>query len=143
MTINCDTCKKDLSTDFFKSPGRPPKLGGKPVKLTTTCSICRMKVQNRNGARAAHERSKLLRIEILKRYEAKCACCEITEIEFLTIDHVQGNGAKERRELSDHQIYRKIILEDFPTTYQVLCMNCNWAKGRLGVCPHKKFSRDV
>jgi hypothetical protein len=26
----------------------------------------------------------------------------------------------------------------FPPIFQVLCMNCNFAKGKLGFCPHIK-----
>ena len=35
------------------------------------------------------------------------------------------------------QLYAKIISEGFPDSIQVLCWNCNAAKGMDGVCPHQ------
>ncbi len=68
-----------------------------------------------------------------------CACCGETERAFLTIDHVRNDGAKHRREQGRkaYSICRWLRLNGFPDGFQVLCMNCNWAK-RLGQCPHEK-----
>lgn len=81
-------------------------------------------------------------------YEAyggyRCACCGETEPKFLTIDHVNNDGAKHRREVvglgrgGGKKIYSWLIANNFPSGYQILCMNCNWGKARNGgICPHK------
>jgi len=31
----------------------------------------------------------------------------------------------------------RILKENNPEKYQILCLNCNFAKFRYGVCPHK------
>lgn len=68
----------------------------------------------------------------------KCACCGETEYEFLTIDHVNNDGAQHRSRVGSRGIYRDIVKQGFPAgPYQVLCMNCNWGKRRHGVCPHQ------
>jgi hypothetical protein len=79
-----------------------------------------------------------IRKEIISYYGGKCSCCGETEIVFLVIDHINGGGCKERK-IRGHgsQFYRWLKKENFPSGYQVLCHNCNFAK-RMGECPHKK-----
>lgn len=59
--------------------------------------------------------------------------------EFLTIDHIDGNGAEHRRTLKRGGItfYRWLINNGFPSGFQTLCYNCNCAKGQYGTCPHQ------
>jgi hypothetical protein len=69
-----------------------------------------------------------------------CACCGETEPAFLTIDHVNNDGAAHKREFSlktGDQMHRWVIRMGFPQGFQVLCMNCNWAKRYNGICPHQ------
>lgn len=76
-------------------------------------------------------------------YKRICNCCREIEEKFLTIDHVNNDGYKERihekgRRPSGTRTYENIIKSNFPDTYQVLCMNCNFGKARNnGVCPHR------
>ena len=37
------------------------------------------------------------RQELYEAYGGKCECCGETRIEFFTIDHINGNGAQERK----------------------------------------------
>lgn len=70
-----------------------------------------------------------------------CACCGETEPAFLSLDHVNNDGAQHRREIGGggRKTYSWLIANDFPPGFQVLCMNCNWGKARNGgVCPHQK-----
>jgi hypothetical protein len=93
--------------------------------------------QKCRACNARWERIKL-RLDIIGHYGAKCACCGITIIEFLTFDHVENDGNIERRELAQHQIYAKAKREGYPDTYQLLCGNCHIAKTVYGMCPHKR-----
>jgi hypothetical protein len=87
-----------------------------------------------------YERSN--KLKIIEAYGGKCACCGETIIEFLTIDHVNNNGAEERKETKQGtggKLYRWLIKHNFPKdNYQLLCYNCNCAKGFFGYCPHNK-----
>lgn len=97
-----------------------------------------------------HKRHRLrLKWEVLEYYskgDALCACCGEDCIAFLTLDHVNNNGAKHRRELGyDKSSPRKLDLikwvkaNNYPEGFQVLCFNCNAGKYiNGGVCPHIK-----
>lgn len=86
--------------------------------------------------------------EVIKAYGSKCVCCGETNIGFLTIDHVNNDGWKERQETGTrggYTFYKKIVSEGFPNRYQLLCYNCNLSKSRFGECAHTPvgFSRAV
>lgn len=79
-----------------------------------------------------------LKREVLTHYAEgilACACCAVTELEFLTIDHIHGGGSKHHREIKGH-LYRWLKKNNFPEGYRVLCMNCNFALGHFNYCPH-------
>lgn len=73
---------------------------------------------------------------LINRYGGRCACCGEDRIEFMTIDHIHGGGAKHRAEIGN--VYSTILKEPYnPDKYQVLCHNCNMALGLYGYCPHR------
>src|SRR3990167_7313502 len=92
------------------------------------------------------ERVIWLREQVYKGYGARCQCpkCPEINVKFLTVDHVQNDGHLERtrgvgkrRGGQGHDLYRRLIREGFPKTFQLLCFNCNLGKARNGgVCPH-------
>jgi hypothetical protein len=64
-------------------------------------------------------------------------CCGEVESVFLTIDHVQNNGAEQRRRgIYGSGLYKWLKRMKYPKGYQILCWNCNEAKRILGACPH-------
>lgn len=88
-----------------------------------------------------------LKDEVFKAYGGwKCNCCGETERSFLTIDHMENNGSKLRREgVHGHstQFYRWLKKSDFPDQFQVLCMNCQFGKRMNGgCCPHQARCND-
>jgi hypothetical protein len=83
-----------------------------------------------------------LRQEVLSHYakgEIQCACCGEKHQEFLTIDHMNNEGAKHRRSDSEvrNSFYCWLKKKGFPEGYQILCFNCNWAKAHWEICPHQ------
>ena len=96
------------------------------------------------GKEASKERRLRHKTLVFEHYSAgtpKCACCGVTDLEFLTIDHLNGDGAEHRKKWGGRggdKLYDELIREGYPYGYQVLCMNCNWSKGRFGYCPHNK-----
>ena len=50
-----------------------------------------------------------------------------TDRRCLQVDHVQGEGSKERKSTTGYVIYQRIIT-DMENRYQLLCANCNWIK---------------
>lgn len=68
----------------------------------------------------------------------QCTCCSENEPHFLTIDHVNNDGATHRKSLNKDGLYRWLEQNSYPSGFQILCMNCNHGKYRNGgVCPHK------
>jgi RNA polymerase-binding transcription factor DksA len=83
------------------------------------------------------EYHKKIRRKFIEMYGGVCACCGETIYEFLTIEHKQGQRGAAKKEFA-YPAYLKAVREYRPDVYEVLCMNCNHAKSRLGVCPHKE-----
>jgi len=83
---------------------------------------------------------KRLRLRVLNHYSngtLQCKCCGEKIYEFLCLDHIKGGGNKERKKTGyGPKLYLWLIKNDFPIGYQVLCHNCNLAKGFYGKCPH-------
>lgn len=68
----------------------------------------------------------------------RCACCGETTEAFLSLDHVNNDGADHRRAVDRRKIYKWLALNGYPGGFQVLCMNCNFGKARNGgICPHQ------
>lgn len=74
--------------------------------------------------------------KVINAYGNKCNCCNEDTFEFLTIDHINGGGHQHRKEVKN--IYSWLIKNNFPSGFRTLCMNCNFALGRYGYCPHQK-----
>ena len=77
---------------------------------------------------------------VMKHYGGnppKCACCGETEMSFLVLDHINNNGADERKKIGNGNVFSWIIRNGFPSGYQVLCANCNTSKLKNGgICIH-------
>ena len=85
-----------------------------------------------------------LRSDVLEAYGDECACCGENEPKFLSIDHPNNDGAEHRRRIgvnSGFHFYLWLRREGFPEGFQVLCHNCNQAKGSYGQCPHEEAVR--
>ena len=80
--------------------------------------------------------------KVFTAYGWNCACCGESQRLFLSLDHVNNDGYLDRAgkyRKSSISTYRKVMKSGFPSTYQVLCMNCNFGKRmNNGVCPHKQ-----
>lgn len=97
-----------------------------------------------NDRRKGYSRN--IRLRVLKHYGGdtpSCACCGETTYEFLSLDHIDGGGNDDRKVNgagTQFQLY--LIRNSFPQGIQVLCHNCNLAKGFYGTCPHE-VGRDI
>ena len=117
------------------------------------CRACKARIQSERyhavrktspaWVKKNSERIKMSRIAARERLFSKlggqrCACCGETIYEFLSFDHIHGGGSKERvRGGSSLAWLRKWLRrDDVQEVLQVLCHNCNQAKGYYGICPH-------
>jgi hypothetical protein len=69
----------------------------------------------------------------------KCKCCGESNIKFLSIDHLNGCGTKQRKITgSGSNMHVWLYMHQYPPGFQVLCFNCNLGRNvNGGVCPHK------
>ena len=69
-----------------------------------------------------------------------CKCCGEDTLEFLAIDHINNDGAECKRNGEPRGgvgFYTFLRKNKYPKGFQVLCHNCNMAKGFYGICPHE------
>ncbi len=91
-----------------------------------------------------------LKADAMAAYGGKCVCCGETEVEFLTLDHVEGGGNEKRSTLKEFGLligksqtgvtfYQYLKNDGWSNEegLQILCANCNGAKRGLPESPHK------
>lgn len=111
--------------------------------------VKRPEVKKRRSKRVS-ERYVIYKDEVLQEYSKgvpKCKCCGVKGKEFLAIDHINGRKQMDTEpelrkigyssKLIGYALWLWIRKNNFPKGFQVLCHNCNYAKGVLGKCPHK------
>lgn len=78
----------------------------------------------------------IVKYEVMHHYSNGKMCCNNCGIDvypLLTVDHVNNDGAKHRREITKGRsvssaLYQWLRSNNYPTGFQVLCQNCNYFK---------------
>lgn len=106
-------------------------------KVKERRSVPEVKIRYATADKKNYEK---LHLEVLNAYGGKCICCGESHPHFLSIDHINGGGKKDRKdrgcETSGNKWYRLLLKQHFDHI-QILCYNCNMAKGHYGQCPHQ------
>lgn len=116
------------------------------------CDRCRQRSREYEDANRAQvtTRHKAMRgrvkDEVFDHYGRKCRCCGETIEQFLTIDHVRGDGSAHttpsgKTRYRGPQLYAWLVRNDFPEGFRTLCMTCNHTLGHLGYCPHSDLTQ--
>jgi hypothetical protein len=88
--------------------------------------------QTRKSKQFQHMKNKIIILQIYSNGNMVCKNCGFDDIDALTIDHINNNGNKHRKEIrsknANKDFYDWLIRNDFPEGFQVLCMNCNFIK---------------
>ena len=112
--------------------GLCPYCGNIPENGRKICVKC-LSYENKRH-RTKHRE---LKEEVIGNYGGKCSCCGETQTEFLSIEHINGGGKKHRNSLKQG-FYYWLKSQRYPKdNFELLCYNCNMAKGFYGYCPHK------
>lgn len=75
----------------------------------------------------ANRQTAAIKLEVLTQYgkKRKLQCCwrgcTVVDIDMLTLDHINNDGAKHRRELGNKNVYRWVRRNGFPEGFQTLC----------------------
>lgn len=88
-----------------------------------------------------------LKVDVLTHYAGgtpQCYCCGEDVIHFLGLDHMDSDGAKERKLTGGgHAAYRWLKSNGYPErNYEIACQNCNSARYYYGTCPHQMVIAD-
>jgi hypothetical protein len=65
-----------------------------------------------------------------------CDCCGEDDQRFLTVDHVDGGGNRQKKQIGS-KLYTWLRKHNFPPGFRLLCFNCNCARAIYGTCPHQ------
>lgn len=84
-------------------------------------------------AKKMREYREALKLEVLSIYGQSCVVCGFSDIDALQIDHINNDGAEERRSLggqnfSGWKFYEHLKKNNWPSGYQTLCANHNAIK---------------
>ena len=129
----------------------PENAGDYNYQHANWCQVCRRKYhreRQRRLYRIPEEREKFrrrgnrhtdkLRNALLDSLGRKCVVCGFDNPLALAIDHINGNGAQERKQFhkgkhkTSPAYYRHILekIKNGSQDYQILCSNCNTIKQR-------------
>jgi hypothetical protein len=114
----------------------PPCVGKRGKDLCPDCLARRKKAWVKQSCAK-------LRLETFETYGGKCACCSESRTPFLTFDHIEGGGNKDRLEKLGRKsaaglpFYRMLRKNGFPKGFRILCWNCQLSIGYYGYCAHK------
>ena len=121
----CSSCGETKALSEYSPAPRAP------FGVNSHCRECKRADCNK--------RNRAQRVAVIEAYGGRCACCGEGTYEFLALDHINGGGGQHRRQVTSQSLYRLLIREGFPKgEYQILCHNCNMAKGFYGQCPHQR-----
>ena len=113
-----------------------------------------LKPEYKAGQKEHRENIRLKVLQYYSKHLSKsdipcCRCCgEKSHNEFLALDHIAGKKEMDSEpelvklgyssSLKSLPLLTWIIKNNFPKGFQILCHNCNMAKGFYGKCPHQK-----
>uniref|UniRef100_A0A6M3JJ10 Putative HNH endonuclease n=1 Tax=viral metagenome TaxID=1070528 RepID=A0A6M3JJ10_9ZZZZ len=107
-------------------------LSQKKYKATIKGQITEKKYKYSKTGRATKKRGrknyyKNSRRKVLEKLGNQCVKCGFADIRALQIDHINGGGAKELKNMSINSFLKGVLLDN-GSKYQLLCANCNWIK---------------
>lgn len=130
----CRKCEKELPIGQF----RIRRANGGGLHIDNACKSCHGKSEYAS-----------LRVQMFDAMGWKCACCGETNPQFLTLEHINGDSSTHyygrKDKVPAHRVQSSTYVEVRkakrsgwdPSEYEILCMNCNFAKGHYGQCPHR------
>lgn len=79
-----------------------------------------------------------LKAEFVAAYGGCCTCCGEARIEFMSVQHVNGDGKQHRASVHNARVYSDLRRRGWPKGgITVFCMNCNFATKNGRECPHE------
>ena len=159
--------KKEYSKAYKQTPEYKAKANkyAKEYNARPEVKERETEIRNRpeNLASAKNARDER-RLTVLQEYSKRhsnsdipcCRCCgENFHVDFLEIDHITGKKQMDLEpelvilgyssQLRNQNLHRWIIKNNFPEGFQILCTNCNFAKGMKknnNQCPPERIRKE-
>lgn len=128
----CRECRKKAAKEWAENNKERLK---KRTRAYQVKHADKYRVLNRKNSKKYRDSR---RARVLDAYGNACACCGEKQREFLSVDHIFGGGRQHLKQLGFLHLYEWLERNGYPRGFQLLCHNCNQAKGHYGVCPHKQ-----
>lgn len=136
-----------MPVSMFISYKRGNKQGG--IGVSSRCKKCNylylkgwFKSDKGRANKARYHKN--VKESIINAYGSQCDCCGEKEMKFLSIDHINGDGNKERKMIGFGGAFYRFLYRNLKKNvilknkYKVLCFNCNLGRQiNGGICPHK------
>lgn len=138
----CKACIKELNRAYYLANLEKVKAQVEAYRQSRK-HTAEFKAKQKAASSATHKKWKTIALEKIGKV---CACCGESRFEFLSIDHVNNDGYKHRKETSSRNLYYMLSRPDYKSEYalQTLCFNCNFAKRyNGGICPHQERSETI
>ena len=138
----CKDCVKKYNRQYYVKHSEEMKAYARNYRRTHKEDLKRKRaihyeknkvtIRLRNGE-WQRKTARLLRSQLLQRFGGKCEKCGFDDPRALQIDHIHGDGAKERKahNITGVRFYRKLLKltdSELNRNYQLLCANCQWIK---------------
>ncbi len=102
--------------------------------INKCCKYCGSNNAKKYVCNLCHNKQKVnyqinLKLKAYQHYNNVCNNCKCSKLEFLTIDHINNDGAIHRKKIKN--IYAWLNTNLYPKdNFQLLCFNCNYLKSR-------------
>jgi hypothetical protein len=110
------------------------------------CAACYVREWRKTHPDTQTKRYYKIKLKVFEHYcggtpYCQCPHCDVKEILFLTVDHINRDGNAHRKLIGDGawNLYWWLVRNNFPPGFQVLCYNCNYGRNKTvdGRCPHE------
>ena len=123
--------------------GMCSRCGKLPITIGWYCTECKAIERARS-----FNNKRRTKIEMVNAYGGQCTCCGEKRVEFLTIDHINGNGRAHSiaacGHSGGHMLYAWLKKTGYPKEgIRLQCYNCNLSRGYVGFCPHERERRTL
>jgi len=139
----CEPCYNADRAQRVKAtchPDRPLVAGGLCNSCYKAARYWDSPEEARRKANEAHRAlGKRNRAEMVEAYGGRCSCprCPETNPAFLTLEHLNGDGAAHRKAVGRGHAIADLRRRGWPKDgYTLLCWNCNCATRGGKICPH-------
>ncbi len=141
----CKTCVRDKSRVWYLTHPARHRETTRRWRERNRLRWSELNLRNQRQARAKNpekyrrftrDNNRKMKREVFAHYgdgQARCVRCGFADLDALCLDHVNNDGAAQRRASTDKvkgglTLYRRLRQSGYPTGFQTLCGNCNMIK---------------